>query len=56
MRQELGALRKKRKECDSDYARLTKRINSCENAMKALPNLQVLIWKFCFMRNGIRIH
>ena len=39
MKEELATLRKKRKECDSDFAKLTKRIHSCENAMKALPNL-----------------
>ena len=39
MKGELQALQKKRKECDSDYAKIAKRIHSCENAMKALPNL-----------------
>lgn len=38
MRQDLNTLRNKRKECDEDFDRLRKRMHSCENAMKELPN------------------
>ncbi|XP_028391647.1 uncharacterized protein LOC114516386 [Dendronephthya gigantea] len=39
MKQELSTLKNKRKECDSDFERLKKRMHSCESAMKELPSL-----------------
>lgn len=41
MKQELNTLKKKRKECDLDFERLRKRMHSCENAMKELPNFSL---------------
>lgn len=48
MKQELNTLKKKRKECDLDFERLRKRMHSCENAMKELPNFS--LWSFYFTR------